>query len=944
MKPPFTHRPVSRGARSPDPIAVRGLLDLYLSPWRVAASRALVHGHAGERARIEGLLADARSGRSGVLVISGAVGSGRTALLGHAVERAEGFDVLQTTGIEAESQISFSGLDELLSPVAGFVDEIPEPQREALRAAFDLVPSTEVPGGAVFRAVLSVLAAAAESRPILCVVDDAHMVDPASASALAFAARRVKVEGIAMLFAVGEERPSWFAGLEKLHLEGLDAEAARELLEEHACAKVAPEVARRISDAAGGNPRALLDAAAALSADELAGRAPLPIPLPVGAAADSRYLSSAASLSPAAQDALVTAAAADTQTLHAIAQDGAVPGITAAALEECEAAELIAFEDGRLRFRQALVREAVYHAAPPPKQRAAHRALAAASSGERRALHLAAAATGPDEAVAFELEAAAESALHRGSHIVASNWFLRAASFSPGRDAWVRRVYRAADAAWRGGHSRRAEQLVEQTGEAVEDPRLRADLEHLRGKVELESQREASAYRRLLGEAERLEALDAERAARLLTTAAAAAPLEERIAVGRRAYELAPRDGGETEFHATVTLARALAGAGVYRESRELLARTRALLASNHQLAVDPEALLAYADALVQTDGHNDERIRDLVGDAVAIARDRGALGTLPLALLHLARLEFAAGQWLDAYAAGSEALQLAQDAQQERTSADAIALLARLDALRGRSPECLQRVAEIGNLIGATLAPADVETILGLLALARSDPGQAIDRLEGGVPERAPDLVEAYVRAGRSEDAQRVAAIEAEAARESSHPWTRVRAAWARALVAGDGEYEEAFAHALAMLEPLAADRSFERARLRLNWGERLRRSGRRLDSREHLRAAHDVFEMLGAEPWAERARAELRATGETARRRNPSTLDELTPQELQVLREIAAGATYRQAAQNLFLSPKTIEYHLHKIYRKLDVRSRQQLVARIETLRAGAAGGAEL
>src|SRR6266542_3601470 len=629
MKPPFTHRPVSRGARSPDPIAVRGLLDLYLSPWRLAASRALVHGHAGERARIEGLLADARSGRSGVLVISGAVGSGRTALLGHAVERAEGFDVLQTTGIEAESQISFSGLDELLSPVAGFVDEIPEPQREALRAAFDLVPSTEVPGGAIFRAVLSVLAAAAESRPILCVVDDAHMVDPASASALAFAARRVKVEGIAMLFAVDDEGPSSFAGLETLHLDGLDAEAARELLEERACAEVAPEVARRITDAAGGNPRALVDAAAALSTDELAGRAPLPTPLPVAAVADSRYLSSAASLSAAAQNVLVTAAAADTQTLQAIAREGAVPGITAAALEECEAAELVAFEDGRLKFRHALVREAVYHAASPPKQRAAHRALAAASSGERRALHLAAAATGPDETVAFEVEAAAESALHRSSHVVASHWFLRAASFSPGLDAWGRRVYRAADAAWRGGHPTRAEQLVQQAGERVEDPKLRADLEHLRAKIELESNREASAYRRLLAETERVQTLDAERASRLLTTAVTAAPLEERPAIGRRAYELAPRDGGETEFHATVTLARALAEAGQHRESIDLLARARSLLESNHQLAKDPDALLAYADALVQTDRRNHEHIRDLVGDAVAIARDRGALGTL---------------------------------------------------------------------------------------------------------------------------------------------------------------------------------------------------------------------------------------------------------------------------------------------------------------------------
>jgi hypothetical protein len=203
--------------------------------------------------------------------------------------------VLQTAGIEAESQISFSGLDALLSPVLELVHEIPEPQREAFRAAFDLAPSARLARGAVFRGVLSLLAAAAESRPVLCVVDDAHMLDPASASA--FAARRLRAEGIAMPFALGKEEPGSFAGLERLDLDRLDAEAARELLEERACTNVAPEVARRIRDATDGNPRALVHAAIALSADELAGLASLPNPLPIGDAAESRYLTSACGVS-----------------------------------------------------------------------------------------------------------------------------------------------------------------------------------------------------------------------------------------------------------------------------------------------------------------------------------------------------------------------------------------------------------------------------------------------------------------------------------------------------------------------------------------------------------------------------------------------------------------------------------------------------------------------
>jgi DNA-binding CsgD family transcriptional regulator len=225
---------------------------------------------------------------------------------------------------------------------------------------------------------------------------------------------------------------------------------------------------------------------------------------------------------------------------------------------------------------------------------------------------------------------------------------------------------------------------------------------------------------------------------------------------------------------------------------------------------------------------------------------------------------------------------------------------------------------------------------------LGRGDAEEAITQFSRGPGGWTPDLVEAHVRAGRTDDAKRVAASRPDEDASAS-PTVRAGAAWARALVADDGASGEAFAEAAGALETLLGGRSFELARLRLNWGERLRRSGRRREAREHLRAAHERFELLGAEPWAERARAELRASGETARRRNPSSLDDLTPQELQVAREIASGATYRKAAENLFLSPKTIEFHLRKVYRKLDVASRQELAGRLETLERDRASGEE-
>jgi DNA-binding CsgD family transcriptional regulator len=888
----------------------------------------VLYGRATERARIRGLLADARSGRSGALFLRGPAGSGKTALLEDAAEQAADFQVLRALGVDEESQISFSALDELLSPVVELLDGLAEPQRAALRAAFDLEPAADVARGALSRAVLSVLAAAAESQPLLCLVDDVHLIDPASASALAFTARRIKAEQIAMVFAGDDNLPTSFAGLEELVLPGLDAEAARGLLAEQTGVQVDSEVVQRLVNETGGNAGALMEAGSALSEHELLGRAPLPYPLPIGGAG-AAYPDSANALSPAAQDLLVTAAAADTQTLQAIAKEGAVSGVTVAALEECEAAQLIELRDGRVAFPRPLVRAAVYRAAPAPKRRAAHRTLAAASSGERRALHLAAAATGPDEEVAEELERAGESASRRSSHALAANWLERAASFSPEPETRARRLQRAAEAAWRAGQGARAEELARRASDATSEAQLVAAAEHLRARVELESGRETDAYRRLLAQADRVEASDPRQAAHLLTTAVAACAPDQRMGVAQRAHQLAPRDRGETEFHATLALARAHLSAGDYAAAGDdLLAHARSILDENAALGTDPAALLAAADAYAATGGRDDGIVRELSASAVAIARDQGALGALPRALVHLARVDLRAGRWGDAYVAATEAAELAGDSGQSRSRANALAVLARLDALRGDTDRCRERLAELQG------RPADDPAARGFLAVAEGRVEEAIEHFERAAPERAPDLVEAYLRAGRDDEARRAAAREQAVVRDADLPSAAARAAWAGALTADEGAYDEAFAAAADALEQVVDDTSFELARLRLNWGERLRRSGRRLEAREHLRAAHDIFELLGAGPWAERARVELRASGETARRRNPTTLDELTPQERQVLREIAAGATYREAAQNLFLSPKTIEFHLRKVYRKLGVGSRQELLARLETL----------
>ncbi len=813
----------------------------------------MLYGRVEQSARIERLLTDARKGHGAALVLVGEAGIGKTSLLAHARERARAHRILAATGVPTESAVSFAGLDQLLAPAQESFDDIPPPQATALRAALDLTSTARLDRDAVLRGTLSVLAVLAADRPVLCTVDDAQHVDPGSLAALSFAGRRLGSHRIAMLFArrsVGEADA--LEGLPALELPGLELAAARALLDTQRPGLVAPEVVERLVEATGGNPLALLEAPAYLSDAQLAGRVPLEYPLPLGEEIAEAFARRAGALSRDAQTVLVTAAAADTQTLRTLTADGAVAGITTEGLEECELSDLLTIRNGRLAFPHPLARAAVYGAAPPSAQREAHRRLAEASTGERRALHLAAAAAGPDEEAAGELERAGRRVVGRAGYAIGADWLARAAELTPDPAGRSQRQALAAVAYAVAGEPGRARKLAAEGAEAAGDPSVSAALDGVLG---------------LLDSAERVE----EAGGPFLT------------------------DG--------------LALLGLDPEE-------------------EPEALLRAADELLAASRASPE-LGAAVERAVETARGREARWFLASALVHRARLQVQAGSWAEAEADALEARALAQELGQAGPRRDACLLLAALEARRGRVQHCVGFLDELAGIDGTPEAVAVRAAVLGLLDLGLGRLPEAIDELDsaGLLPfddyrrttlTPSVDLVEALVRAGREEDA----------ARAADRDGTELEA-WSLALQATDPEPLRAALRDTALTP-------FERARFELSLGERLRRSGARADAREHLRSAHELFEGLGARPWAERARTELAATGETARRRDPSTLDELTPQQLEVLRVIYEGATVKEAAQGLFLSPKTVEFHLGNVYRKLDVHSRKELVQKVERLRA--------
>jgi DNA-binding CsgD family transcriptional regulator len=900
----------------------------------------MLYGRDAERSAVTALLDAARDSRSGVLVLRGQAGAGKSALLQDAVEQASDLQVLEARGIESEAELAFAGLHQLLRPILGQVDGLPGPQATALRAAFGLEQGRVEDRFLVSVAVLSLLAEAAERRPVLCVVDDAHWLDEASANALVFVARRLEAEGVVVLFAARDGDPRRFGavGLPELEIGGLDGVAVAALLAERAAVPVDPQVRDRLLEQTGGNPLALIELPSVLTSDQLSGTQPLPLPLPLTDGVEHAFLERVRRLPDDAQALLLIAAAEDTGRQATVTAAAATLGAGVAALDAAETAGLVRVRAGAIAFRHPLVRSAVYQGATTSQRRRAHRALAGAADREgdadRRAWHLAAAAVEPDERVVRELDAAAERASGRGGFEAASSALERAATLTADPGARGRRLVAAAEHAWAAGQLGRTAGLLEAVRPLATEPLLRADVGRLRGWFELSVGAVAAAQPILVQAALDAAPVDPGRARRILAGAAEAAWLEADRNAGadlsRAAARLGPADSAHDRYFADLT-----AGFLAFLEG-DLAAAVRLLTD-----AIGLAGRLKDTDLLSLAAHHafyvgDDTAAYQLNVRVAASARAGGKAAELLFTLPRLAQAELFTGRWAAAAASAGEAVRLATETGQPALSALPLAWLTLLAAFKG-DDAFWSRVAETEQVTAASALGVFQGAVRDVIGWARAVQKAATARPASAgtllgelrhpvvVTMAALDGVEAAVHAGRRNSALGwLRGMEAFATHTTA-PWAQARVAHAHGLLSEGHVAQERFQEALD--HHRRARRPFERARTELAYGELLRRARRRVDARAHLEAALDTFENLGAAPWAERARLELRASGQAARRRDPSTLLQLTPQELQVARFVATGLPTREVAAQLFLSPRTVEFHLRNVFAKLGISSRTQL-----------------
>ena len=891
-----------------------------------------------ELAAIDRLLESARAGHGGGLVLRGEPGIGKSALLGEACARASGMCLLKATGVQAESNLAYAALQQLLHPIQHHASDLPAPQRQALQVALGLDRGGAPDRFLISLATLTLLSDLAGQQPVVCVLDDAHWADEASLEVVRFVARRVESEPIALLASVGSGpgRDLHATGMQIVEVEGVSTEAALALLDQHWQAALAPPVRQALVAVARGNPLALTVLPRILTEDQRAGRAPLPEPLPLPSELEHVFAGTIDRLEPEPRLLALLCAVAGRATPALIESAAARLGVHATLLNGL--AQLLQIDNQIVDFAHPLMRSAIYQKASPGERRSAHLALADVLIGpgdqaDRRAWHRAAAALGPDEDIAAELERAAVRTLRRSGYAAAASALERAAELSPYEHAKVRRIVAAAEAAWHAGDSLRARRLVqraEQLGLAEPSVRLRA--RYVQGSIELRSGAPADGLAILLDAVAESGAADPRLAVRVLAVAGEASfQAGEAVRQTGTLLMALPQtdDAGQKLMVAGYRAIDAAATPGD-------LAGFRAELASADELE-DLDVLTRVA-GLAFGVGES-SAARRLWLRAASRARTLGAAGSLASALRPIALDELHRGRYPWAEASTAEGRALALETGQPNLAWQHAAVLAELAGIRGREAEARELADEVlreASARGLQGTVALMRRALGQLCLAIGRPEEAIGHLEAlwtlsRSSHRAialgviPDLVEAAVRAGRLEMAElwlaRLLSIE-----EGTFPEARALVMRSKALLASRAQADIDFQEALRAHSTV--DRPLDQARTALLYGEYLRRERRRVEAREPLRNAVEAFDRLGAVPWAERARSELRATGETARKREPSSLEQLTRQELQVLSAVAQGITNREVAAQLFISPRTVDHHLRSIFQKLGVSSRSELI----------------